>query len=39
VELLKDKVEFTPRGLQPLKGKDDKAMLFIDSFKPGHGST
>lgn len=39
VELLKDKVEFTPRGLQPLKGKDDKAMFFIDSFKPGHGST
>jgi len=39
LELLKDKVEFTPRGLQPLKGKEDRTMFFIDAFKPGHGST
>lgn len=35
--LVKDKVEFTPRGVLPLKGKEDRAMFFIESFKAGHG--
>ena len=37
--LLRHKVECTPRGLQSLKGKEDRPMFFIESFLPGHGST
>lgn len=39
LELLQHKVDYTPRGPQPLKGKTDKPMFFIDSLKPGYGST
>ncbi len=33
LRLVQDQVEFTPRGLRPLKGKDDRVMFFIDRLK------
>jgi class 3 adenylate cyclase len=37
--LVKDEVEFTPRGLRPLAGEADRPMFFIESFKAGYAST
>jgi class 3 adenylate cyclase len=37
--LVKDEIEFTPRGLRPLEGEADRPMFFIESFKAGYAST